>query len=69
MERLEEALIELEFAAQEQPENPRYSYVFAVALHTAGKLDQARSVLREASAKHPADRDLRAFLGSLEGRN
>lgn len=66
LDRLDEALIELEFAAQERPDNPRYAYVFAVALHTAGKTTRARSVLGKASAEHPADRDLRAFLTSLE---
>lgn len=68
LDRLDEALIELEFAAQERPGNPRYAYVLAVALHTAGEIDRARSVLRKASAEHPADRDLRAFLANLERR-
>ncbi|MBW2295079.1 MAG: tetratricopeptide repeat protein [Deltaproteobacteria bacterium] len=67
-DRLDKALIELEFAARERPDNPRYAYVFAVALHTSGNIAQARSVLRKASAEHPADRDLAAFLASLEQR-
>ncbi len=69
MNRLDEALGELEFAAGARPDNARYAYVFAVALHSAGKVDRAVSVLRRAAAEHPADRDLRAFLESLEGPN
>lgn len=66
LERLAEALVELEFAARKQPDNPRYPYVFAVALHATDEVDRARSVLRKASAEHPADRNLRSFLASLE---
>jgi tetratricopeptide (TPR) repeat protein len=66
LKRLDEALIELEFAAQQQPSDPRYSYVYAVALHTAGDVTRARAVVRKASAEHPADRDLRSFLAILE---
>ncbi|MCH7867191.1 MAG: tetratricopeptide repeat protein [Myxococcales bacterium] len=69
MKRLDEALVELEAAATHRPENPRYPYVYASALHTAGKIDQARRVLRKATAEHPGDRDLQAFLVILESQN
>ena len=66
MKRLEEALAELEIAANNRPDNPRYPYVYAVALHSAGKVDRAREVLRKAASLHPGDRDLQAFLTNLE---
>ncbi len=64
--RLEEAVVELERAAALRPELPRYSFVLAVALHSRGKRDRALAVLQIASARHPADRDVRAFLAQLE---
>jgi hypothetical protein len=35
----------------------RYAYVHAVALHSAGRGNEAMSVLKESLAKHPNDRD------------
>lgn len=68
-QRLDEALIELEAAASSGSLNPRYPYVYAVALDTAGKRELAREVVRKAVADYPVDRDLQAFLTILEGRN
>ena len=68
-QRLDEALIELEVAAADGSDNPRYPYVYAVALDTAGKRELAREVVRKAVAEHPGDRDLQAFLAILEGPN
>ena len=68
MKRLEEALVELEIAARLRPDNPRYPYVYAVALQTVGKIDMARQVLRKASADHPGDREMKSFLATLEGQ-
>ena len=39
------------------PSGRRYAYVYAVALHSAGRRNEARSVLRESLARHPDDRD------------
>jgi len=64
--RLSEALRELERAAALRPELPRYSYVLAVALHSAGDGQRALRVLRDARTRHPADREIRAFLAELE---
>lgn len=68
MKRLDEALVELEQAATRGSDNPRYPYVYAVALHTTGNAARAIAVLRKALADHPGDRDLRAFLSSLKAQ-
>jgi predicted CXXCH cytochrome family protein len=64
--QLSEAIRELERAATLRPELPRYSYVLAVALHSAGDAQRALRVLRDARSRHPADRDIQAFLTELE---
>jgi tetratricopeptide (TPR) repeat protein len=56
------ALQELMAAAALAPENPRYAYVYAVALHSSGQLREALAALKEAEARHPYDLDL---LGAL----
>ncbi|MDP6978865.1 MAG: tetratricopeptide repeat protein [Myxococcota bacterium] len=66
--RAEEALGHIASAAQSMPDNPRYAYVHAVALYDAGRVQDALTVLREAAARHPGDRNIAAFLASLEGR-
>ncbi len=51
------ALGELRRAAELAPDQARYAYVYAVGLHSAGRAADAISVLKEALARHPADRD------------
>lgn len=68
LDRHSEALAEFTAAALAAPENPRYAYVYAIAVHDAGDVDKARSILRAALERHPGDRELRAFLSRLEGR-
>jgi Flp pilus assembly protein TadD len=36
---------------------PRNAYVYAVALHTAGRTDESMKVLKESLTRHPDDRD------------
>ena len=36
---------------------PRYAYVYAVALNSAGRTDDAIKALEASHARHPADRD------------
>ena len=55
--RLPEAIAELERAAQLAPGSARYTYVYAVALNSAGKRPEAVRLLRENERRHPADRD------------
>ena len=61
-QRLRDAIPELAQAAQLRPDTPRYAYVYGVALHEAGQVQQALQVLTEAHQRHPADRDILAAL-------
>ena len=56
--RQQPALESLRRAAELQPDNSRYSYVYAVALNSQGKTQQAIDILSEALVIHPLDRDL-----------
>ena len=40
-----------------EPEPARYAYVYAVALHSAGRRDEAMIVLKDVVTRHPDDRD------------
>ena len=59
------AVEELKLAARLAPDVVRYSYVYAVALHSTGQLDEAISVLREADARHPNTPDIFSALVSM----
>ena len=59
------ALTELEQAAQLAPDVARYSYVYAVALHSTGQGSQALSVLRVADERHPNTPDILGTLVSI----
>lgn len=56
--QLAEALPLLRQAAQARADNPRYAYVYAVALKAAGRLGEGRAVLKEALARFSNDREL-----------
>jgi predicted CXXCH cytochrome family protein len=56
--RTSEAMPLLAEAAEKSPDEPRFSYVWAVALHDGGMPAKAIAVLRNALARHPYDRDL-----------
>ena len=56
-QRMPEALTELEMAARLAPDNVRYGYVYAVALHDAGRAKPAVEALARVLARHPYDRD------------
>jgi Flp pilus assembly protein TadD len=51
------ALVELHRATELEPDRARYAYVYAVALHSAGRSPEAVSRLKEELARHPDDRD------------
>ena len=57
LKRLDEALSELRRAAELAPEQVRYAYVYAVALHSAGRNAEAMTVLKTSLARYPDDRD------------
>ena len=60
------ALESLAQAARLAPERSRYTYVWAVALHSAGRSGEALKVLREADKRHPYDVSLLGTLVSME---
>jgi tetratricopeptide (TPR) repeat protein len=61
-QQLPEALPELEKAARLDTENPRYVYVYAVALNTSGKPKEALMVLHGAHSAHPMNADILSAL-------
>ncbi len=64
--RAQEALAELALAAKLAPEDPRFAYVYGVALHDTGKRAEAMKVLQAALARHPYDRELLFALATYE---
>ncbi len=64
-ERLAEAVESLGRAAALDPGDPRLSFVYAVALNTAGEGAQAAAVLEQAHLRHPHDRDLLVALDTV----
>ncbi|MCG3119142.1 MAG: hypothetical protein ALAOOOJD_01473 [bacterium] len=63
-QRMSEALAALAQATQLRPEEPRYAYVYAVALHENGDNKRAIKILQDANRRHPKDRDL--LIGLIE---
>jgi tetratricopeptide (TPR) repeat protein len=60
--RYDEALIALGRAAELEPSQPRYAYVYAVALDSAGKADEARVVLERGLVANPSDVSILSML-------
>jgi Flp pilus assembly protein TadD len=58
------ALMEFRRAAELEPDRARYAYVYAVALHSAGRISDAVMALEHSLAQHADDRDtLQALIG------
>jgi predicted CXXCH cytochrome family protein len=57
LKRNDEALAELNKASELDSERARYAYVYAVALQSGGRTQDAMTVLRDNLARHPNDRD------------
>ncbi|HYN38590.1 MAG TPA: tetratricopeptide repeat protein, partial [Rhodospirillales bacterium] len=55
--RTNDALPELARAAAVNPASARFAFVYAIALNSAGKPDEAIAMLEASHARHPADRD------------
>jgi Flp pilus assembly protein TadD len=69
LKRSNEALGELERATALDPGNARFGYVYAVALHSTGKVDAAIARLEKALLARPNDRDiLQALVSFHEAR-
>nr|WP_092233770.1 tetratricopeptide repeat protein [Bradyrhizobium sp. Gha] len=63
--RPEAALDELRQATALDPGQSRYAYVYAIALHSAGRREEALAVLRDSLQTHPNDRDVLSAAISL----
>jgi Flp pilus assembly protein TadD len=61
----DQALSELRRASELEPDRARYLYVYAVALHSAGRSDEAMTILKDGLAKHPEDRAILQALMSF----
>lgn len=53
-----EALEALRQAVTLAPEQPRLAYVYAVGLHSAGRIGEAMTLLKDTLEDHPVDRDI-----------
>ncbi len=60
------ALGSLARAASLDPAEPRYAYVYGIALNSAGKPGEAVTVLAAAQARHPRDREIMYALATIE---
>jgi Tfp pilus assembly protein PilF len=64
-----EALDQLRQASELAPDNVRYAYVYAIALNSAGAVDQALALLTRTHRQRPADPDvLSALISVTRGR-
>jgi predicted CXXCH cytochrome family protein len=55
--RPDDALAEFRTAAELEPDRSRYAYVYAVALHSSGRIEESMRILKETLARHPDDRE------------
>jgi predicted CXXCH cytochrome family protein len=60
------ALKEFETAVKQAPDNARYAFVYAVALHSAGKTKDALKVLQTAERHWPYDLEILSMLINLQ---
>jgi predicted CXXCH cytochrome family protein len=65
LKRHDGAIAELRRASEIEPERARYTFVYAVALHSAGQTENAITALEENLARHPGDRDTLMALVSF----
>jgi len=68
LKRLPEAAAELKRAADLAPDDPRYAYVYGMALDAAGEPKKAVEVLKAASARHTGSRNLLEALVTVSAR-
>jgi len=66
LKRAQDALPELQRAAELEPQRARYAYVYAVALNSARRRSEAVTVLQESLARHGGDRDTLAALVTFD---
>jgi Flp pilus assembly protein TadD len=58
LKQVDQAIPELRQAAELGRDQARFVYVYAVALHSAGRSDEAMNVLQDGLRKHPDNRDI-----------
>jgi predicted CXXCH cytochrome family protein len=58
LKRPNDALVEFRLAADLDRNNARYAYVYGVALHSAGRRQEAIAYLKESQQAHPGDREI-----------
>ena len=63
--RYDDAIPSLAKAAKLTQQNPRYAYVYAVALQSTGNMKEAIMTLEQALQQHPYDRQIMAALVSF----
>ena len=64
--RLSDALVSLREAAGLAPDEPRFAYVYAIALHDTGQREAAIDVLRGVVSRRPYDRNSLMALANYE---
>jgi Flp pilus assembly protein TadD len=65
LKRPGDALGELQRATELEPDQPRYAYVYAVALHSGGRRAEAITVLKEILRRYPNDQEVLQALVSF----
>jgi len=60
------AMTSLQRAVELDPATARYTYVYAVALHSTGQADESIRRLQEATRRWPYDRDMLMALTSFQ---
>ena len=63
--RTAEAVAAFGRAAELDPADPRFAYVYAVALNSTGRGDEALRLLEANQPRHPADRATLAALATI----
>ncbi len=58
LKRLDDALVELGRAAELDRHSARYAYIYGVALHSAGRQQEAIAQLKKSLAEHPENREI-----------
>jgi len=58
LKQTDDAIAELRRAAELEPDRARYVYVYAVALHSAGRGPEAIAILKDGLTRHSSDRDI-----------
>ena len=59
------ALAALKKAVELAPEDARYAYVYAIALNSAGRSQDALAILKQANGRHPVDTDILTALATI----